>query len=139
MRIWTVIVAFVLFLSIFVGGQLQTSLKGKSGGNIFQQNDNDNKQLSHSSFRHVLDGGNQSLALQPFPYETRRLGTTQQVHPTDITLFIIYTHTFFPLFPPIFHCELNEPFSHLHVICSVDVDGCLNAHRASSPPLQALG
>ena len=67
-------VIVLCYRSAFVDGQLQTTLKGISGGNTFQQNDSNNKQLSRSSFRHELDGDH-SVVPQLFPYESS--GSTQ--------------------------------------------------------------
>ena len=71
----------VAVLSVVVG-QVQTSLKGSNGGNIWQQNDN-NKVLTPSKFRQVQGGNSkqsivqQSLLAVVAEDENRRLDTTQ--------------------------------------------------------------
>ena len=85
-----VAVLFRCFGSIFVDGQVQTSLKGSNGGKIWSQNDN-NKELTPSKFRQELGGGSkQSIVQQSLLVlalvaedENRRLDTTQ------VTFFLI--------------------------------------------------
>ena len=81
MKIWTIIVVFLrYYCSVLTDGQLQSSLKGNSGGKTFQQNDA-TKRLSRLSLRHDLDGDQSRVVQQSFALissdETRRLGTTE--------------------------------------------------------------
>ena len=77
-----VAVLFRCFGSIFVDGQVQTSLKGSNGGKFWSQNDN-NKELTLTTFRQVQGGGSkqsivqQSLLALVAENDNRRLDTTQ--------------------------------------------------------------
>ena len=107
----------VAVLSVVVG-QVQTSLKGSNGGNIWQQNDN-NKVLTPSKFRQVQGGNSkqsivqQSLLAVVAEDENRRLDTTQ------VTFFLIsLISTTEPSISLIsFHSgKFNESFRHYMVM-----------------------
>ena len=123
-----VVVCLCYYCSVLVGGQLQISLKGISGDKTIKQDDNNNKQLSQSTFRHELDGGNQqSIVQQSFALiaedGTRRLGTTQVnfLFVFFLILAIFLVQFFFSsfsvsdmpiccFFPYFNSCEFNESF-----------------------------
>ena len=79
MRIWTNAV-FCYYCSVFVVGELQSSLKGKDGAKTLEGNDNNNttNNKSHSLFR---NDGYHSDVQQSFAViaedKTRRLDTTE--------------------------------------------------------------
>ena len=77
--------------SIFIAGELQSSLKGTDGDKTFQQNDNNSIDNFRSSFRH---DDYQSVVQQSFALiandKTRHLATTEASYYISLDFMIVY-------------------------------------------------
>ena len=91
MRIWIIAAFLCCYCSIFIAGELQSSLKGTDDDKTFQQNDNNSTDNFRSSFRH---DDYQSVVQQSFALiaedKTRHLATTEASYYISLDSLIVY-------------------------------------------------